>query len=116
MLRRVIKYSQSILAYHAALSYGLDRLADYSREYIQTFDKDIYIFVIIALGQKNFLRITEDVWFSKYLTAKIMAGFKVDKQIFQQEEFLEGFSKAPDFGKFLVKVIAKAYTYKMSII
>ena len=114
MPRRAIEYSRSVLAYHAALSCGLDRLADYSREYIQTFDKDICIFVIIALGQKDFPRITEDAWFSEYLTAKTMAGFEADKQMFQREEFLEGFGKAPDFGKFLVKVMAKAYTHKMS--
>lgn len=116
MPRGTIEYSRSILAYHAALSCGLDGLADHARKYIQTFDKDIHIFDIIALGRKNFPRITEDVWFSEHLSAKIIAGFEADEQIFQREEFLEGFGKALDFDKFLVKVMAKAYTHKMSTI
>lgn len=116
MPRRAIEYSRSVLAYHAALSCGLDGLADYAREYIQIFDKDIRIFDIIALGRKNFPMITEDAWFSEYLTAKIMEGFEADEQTFQQEEFLEGFGKALDFDRFLVKVMAKAYTHKMSTI
>ena len=116
MPRHAIEYSRSVLAYHAALSCGLDGLAGHAREYMQTFDKDIPIFDIIALGRKNFPRITEDTWFSEYLTAKIMASFEADEQIFQREEFLEGFGKALDFDKFLVKVIAKAYTHKMSTI
>lgn len=45
-----------------------------------------------------------------------MAGFEADEQIFQREEFLEGFGKALDFDKFPVKVMAKAYTHKMSTI
>lgn len=116
MPRRAIEYSRSVLAYHAALSCGLDGLANHARGYMQTFDKDIRIFDIIALGRKNFPRITEDAWFSEHLTAKVMAGFEADEQIFQQEEFLEGFGKALDFDKFLVKVMAKAYTHKMSTV
>ena len=47
MPRRAIEYNRSVLAYHAALSCGLDGLADYAREYIQIFDKDTNIFDII---------------------------------------------------------------------
>lgn len=62
MPRRAIEYSRSVLAYHAALSYGLDGLADHAREYMQTFDKDNRILDIIALGRKNIPRITENAW------------------------------------------------------
>jgi hypothetical protein len=43
-----------------------------------------------------------------------MAIFGTKEGIFQQEEFYHGFGEAPGFDKFLGKVIAKAYTYKIS--
>jgi hypothetical protein len=109
-----IGYSRSVLAYHVGRQYGLDGLADHGRKYIQIFDRDVQISDIIAVGRKYFPRITEDPWFSQYLTSKIMAIFETKEGIFQQEEFYHGFGEAPDFDKFLGKVMAKAYTYKIS--
>ncbi|KAL5334278.1 hypothetical protein BJX70DRAFT_22716 [Aspergillus crustosus] len=114
MPMRAIEYSRSVLAYHAGLRYGLDGLADHGRKYIQIFDRDVQIFDILAVGRKYFPRITENPWFSEYLTSKIMAIFETNEEIFQQEEFYKGFGEAPDFDKFLGKVMAKAYTHKIS--
>ena len=116
MPRRAVEYSRSVLTYHAALRCGLDGLADHARKYIQTFDNNVSIFDIIALGRKNFRRITEDAWYSEYLTTKIMASFENDERIFQQEEFFKGFGEAPDFDKFLGKIMAKTYAHKISSI
>jgi hypothetical protein len=114
---RVIEYKRSVLAYHAALCYGFDGLADLAREYMQTFDKDVPLFDIIALGRKYFPRVTEDTWYSNYITRKIMASFDADEEIFLQEEFFEGFGEAaPEFDKFLGKIMAKAYAQKISLI
>ncbi|KAL4778792.1 hypothetical protein BJX76DRAFT_122368 [Aspergillus varians] len=114
--RRAVEYSRSILAYHAALTYSLDGLADHARKYIQIFDKDIPIFEIIALARKTFPRITKDAWYSEYLTTKIMASFETEEGIFQQDEFFKGFGAAPDFDKFLGKIMANAYAQKLSSI
>lgn len=111
MPMHTIEYSQSVLAYHAGRQYGLDGLADHGRTYIQIFDGDVQIFDIIAVGRKYFPRITEDPWFSEYLTSKIMAIFETKEGIFQQEEFYHGFGEAPDFDRFLGKVMAKACTH-----
>jgi hypothetical protein len=114
---RVIEYRRSVLAYHAALCYGFDGLADLAREYMQTFDKDVPLFDILALGRKYFPRVTEDTWYSNYITRKIMASFDADEEIFLQEEFFKGFGEAaPEFDKFLGKIMAKAYAQKISLI
>ncbi|KAF9882663.1 hypothetical protein FE257_005665 [Aspergillus nanangensis] len=81
---------------------------------MQLFDEDISIFHIMVLGRKTFPNITEDSWFAEYLTSKIMASFEADEGIFQREEFFEGFGEAHDFDKFLGKVMANAYTQRMS--
>lgn len=116
MPRRAIEYSRSVLAYHAGLRCGLDGLADHGRRFIQIFDNDIALFDVISLGRKYFPKITEDAWFSEYLTNKIMTSFEAEEGIFQQEEFFNGFGEAPDFDKFLGKIMAKAYDRKISSI
>jgi hypothetical protein len=114
---RVTEYRRSVLAYHAALCYGFDGLADLGRKYMQTFDKDVPLFDIIALGRKYFPRVTEDTWYSNYVTRKIMASFDANEEIFLQDEFFEGFGEAaPEFDKFLGKIMAKAYAQKISLI
>jgi hypothetical protein len=85
MPRRAIEYSRSVLAYHAGLRCGLDGLADHGRRFIQIFDNDIALFDVISLGRKYFPKITEDAWFSEYLTNKIMTSFEAEEGIFQQE-------------------------------
>lgn len=113
MPRQLVEYNRSVLVYQAAVSYGLDGLADHAKKYIQLFDEDVSIFHIIVLGRKTFPRITEASWFAEYLTTKIMQTFEEDEQIFQREEFFEGFGQAPYFDKFLGKVMATVYTHRI---
>ena len=69
-LRHRIEYNTSLLAYHAGLHCGLDGLAEHGRKYMLIFDNDIPLFDVISLGRKHFPRITEDAWFSEYLTTQ----------------------------------------------
>lgn len=111
---RVVEYNRSVLAYKAAVSYGLEGLADHAKEHMQLFDDDVSIFHILALARKTFPRITDDTWFSAYLTSKIMASFEADEGIFQRDEFFEAFGEALDFDKFLAKVMVNAYSHRVS--
>ncbi|KAL2867531.1 uncharacterized protein BJX67DRAFT_380884 [Aspergillus lucknowensis] len=110
----VVEYKRSVLAYRAAVSYGLDGLADHAKRQIQLFDDGVSIFHIIVLARRTFPRITQEAWFSAYLTSKILASFEADDEMFQREEFFEGYGEALDFDKFLGKVMANAYSQRMS--
>jgi hypothetical protein len=114
--RRATEYTRSVIAYRVAVSHGLDGLAEHAKRYIQIFDKDVSIIDIIALGRKAFPKISEELWFSEYLTARITASFEADEGIFQREQFFEGFGETPDFDKFLGKVMAQIYSNKISSI
>ncbi|KAE8399531.1 hypothetical protein BDV37DRAFT_229400 [Aspergillus pseudonomiae] len=111
-----VEYIRSVLAYRAAVSYGLDGLADHEKKYIQLFDDDVSISHIIVLARETFPRITHDTWFAAYFTSKILASFEAEEEMFQREEFFEGFGEALDFDKFLRKVIENAYYERMSSI
>ncbi|KAL4918411.1 hypothetical protein BDW62DRAFT_200791 [Aspergillus aurantiobrunneus] len=112
--RRAVEYRRSVLAYHAGRRCGLEGLADHGKKYMQLFDRHVTLFDIIYLGRRYFSRITEDAWFCEYLTHKIMASFEIDEEIFQQEEFFNAFGEAPDFDRFLAKVMAETYACKIS--
>ncbi|GMF81964.1 unnamed protein product [Aspergillus oryzae] len=114
--RRAIEYAQSVFAYRAAVRYGLDGLAEHAKRYMGIFDKEVSIINIISLGRKAFPRISEEPWFSEYLTAQITASFKADEGIFQQEQFFEGFGESVDFDKFLGKAMVQVYSSKISAI
>jgi hypothetical protein len=114
--RRAMEYTRSVLAYRAAVSHGLDGLAEHAMRYMQVFDNDVSIIDTISLGRKIFPRISEDPWFSEYLTDKITASFQADEGIFQREQFFEGFGESLDFDKFLGKVMAQVYSSKISAI
>lgn len=66
--RRAVEYTRSVFAYRAAVSHGLDGLAEHAKRYMQIFDKEVSIVDIISLGRKAFPRISEEPWFSEYLT------------------------------------------------
>jgi hypothetical protein len=83
---------------------------------MEIFDKEVSIIDIISLGRKAFPRISEEPWFSEYLTARITASFEADEGIFQREQFFEGFGESVDFDKFLAKVMAQVYSSKISAI
>ncbi|KAI7974216.1 hypothetical protein EIK77_004968 [Talaromyces pinophilus] len=108
------EYSTSLLAYHAGLHCGLDGLAEHGRKYMRIFDNSIPLFDIISLGRKYFPRINDDAWFSEYLTTKVRESFETEEDIFEQEEFFRGFGEAPEFDRFLGKVVANAYARKVS--
>jgi hypothetical protein len=114
--RRAMEYTRSVLAYRAAVSHGLDGLAEHAMRYMQIFDNDVSIIDTISLGRKIFPGISEDPWFSEYLTDRITASFQADKGIFQREQFFEGFGESLDFDKFLGKVMAQVYSSKISAI
>jgi hypothetical protein len=83
---------------------------------MEIFNKEVSIIDIISLRRKAFPRISEEPWFSEYLTARITASFEADKGIFQREQFFEGFGESVDFDKFLGKVMAQVYLSKISAI
>jgi hypothetical protein len=111
-----IEYERSLLAYRAASQCGLKGLAEHARKYIRRFDKDIHLFDVLSLARRHAPRITEEVWFSEYLTAKILENFEAEENLFEQEGFFKGFGEAPDFDKFLAKAMAKLYARKISSI
>jgi hypothetical protein len=108
------EYIISLLAYHAGLHCGLDGLAEHGRKYMRIFDNNIPLFGVISLGRKHFPKITEDAWFSEYLTTKVRESFETEEDIFEQEEFFRDFGEAPEFDRFLGKVVANAYARKIS--
>lgn len=108
------QYNTSLLAYHAGLHCGLDGLAEHGRKFMCIFDSAIPLFDVISLGRKHFPRITEDTWFSEYLTTKVRESFETEEDIFEQEEFFRDFGEAPEFDRFLGKVVANAYARKVS--
>jgi hypothetical protein len=57
MPRRTLEYTRSVFAYRAAVSHGLDGLAEHAKRYMQIFDKEVSIMEIISLGRKAFPRI-----------------------------------------------------------
>ncbi|KAF4228832.1 hypothetical protein CNMCM8980_000114 [Aspergillus fumigatiaffinis] len=114
--KRAMEYARSVFAYRAAVKYGLDGLAEHAKRYIEIFDKEVSINDIISLGRKAFPRISEEPWFSEYLTDRITASFEADEGIFQREQYFEGFGESVDFDKFLGKVMAQAYSSKISAI
>lgn len=114
--RRATEYTRSVFAYRIAVRHGLDGLTEHAKRYIQIFDKEVSIIDIISLGRKAFPKISEEPWFSEYLTARITASFEADEGIFQREQFFEGFGETPDFDKFLGKVMAQVYSNKISSI
>jgi hypothetical protein len=114
--RRTVEYTRSVFAYRAAVSHGLDGLAEHAKRYMQIFDKEVSIMEIISLGRKAFPRISEEPWFSEYLTTRITASFEADERVFQREQFFEGFGESPDFDKFLGRVMAQVYSSKISAI
>ncbi|KAH2679558.1 hypothetical protein KXW53_005819 [Aspergillus fumigatus] len=114
--RRATEYIRSVFAYRVAVRHGLDGLAEHAKRYIQIFDKEVSIIDIISLGRKAFPKISEEPWFSEYLTARITASFEADEGIFQREQFFEGFGETLDFDKFLGKVMAQVYSNKISSI
>jgi hypothetical protein len=83
---------------------------------MEIFNKEVSIIDIISLRRKAFPRISEEPWFSEYLTARITASFEADEGIFQREQFFEGFGESVDFDKFLGKVMAQVYLSKISAI
>jgi hypothetical protein len=83
---------------------------------MQALSHGVSVQDLISIGRKYFPRISEDEWFSEYLTTKIMKSFEMDESIFEQEEFLAGFGEAPDFDRFLVRVMGKAYAQQISSI
>lgn len=111
-----VEYTRSVFAYRAAVSHGLDGLAEHAKRYMQIFDKEVSIMEIISLGRKAFPRISEEPWFSEYLTARITASFEADEGVFQREQFFEGFGESLDFDKFLGRVMAQVYSKKISVI
>jgi hypothetical protein len=113
---RATEYTRSVFAYRVAVRHGLDGLTEHAKRYIQTFDKEVSIIDIISLGRKAFPKISEEPWFSEYLTARITASFEADEGIFQRGQFFEGFGETPDFDKFLGKVMAQVYSNKISSI
>ncbi|KAH1847512.1 hypothetical protein KXX55_001249 [Aspergillus fumigatus] len=114
--KRAMEYARSVFAYRAAVKYGLDGLAEHAKRYIEIFDKEVSINDIISLGRKAFPRISEEPWFSEYLTDRITASFEADEGIFQREQYFEVFGESVDFDKFLGKVMAQAYSSKISAI
>ncbi|KAJ0413449.1 hypothetical protein BJY00DRAFT_319790 [Aspergillus carlsbadensis] len=110
-----IEYNRSVLAYQAAISRGpgFEGLAQHARDCMQVLDSHIPVFDIITLGRKTMAKI-DDVWFSKYLTDRIIASFEEDEAIFQEEKFFDLFGQSVEFDKFLGKVMAKAYEMKLA--
>lgn len=82
--RRATEYTRSVFTYRIAVRHGLDSLTEHAKRYIQIFDKEVSIINIISLGRKAFPKISEEPWFSEYLTARITASFKADEGIFQR--------------------------------
>lgn len=114
MPKRTKEYTRSVIAYHTALSYGLKPLEDHAKRYMEIFDQHVPIFYIIRLARKEFPNIIDNQWYSDYLTARILAAFDEDDGLFLSEEYFEGFGEAPEFDKFLGKVMALAYSKKIS--
>jgi hypothetical protein len=112
----VVEYTRSVLSYHAGQYCGLDGLAVQARQQMQALSHGVSVQDIISIGRQYFLRISEDEWFSEYLTTKIIKSFEMDESIFEQEEFLAGFGEAPDFDRFLARVMGKAYAQQISSI
>lgn len=108
------EYNTSLLAYHAGLHCGLVGLAELGKKYMRIFDSNVPLFDIISSGRKYFPRITEDAWFSEYLTTKVWESFETEEDIFEQEEFLRDIGEAPEFDRFLVNVVATVYARKIS--
>ena len=100
-----LKYKISLLAYHAGLQCGLEGLAEQAKERMRTLDVNIPILDIISLARKHFPQITEDEWLSEYLTAKISQSFEAEEDFFLQDGFFSDFGEAPEFDKFLGKVV-----------
>jgi hypothetical protein len=111
-----VEYERSVLAYRAASECGLEGLAEHGKKYIHVFDQDLHLFDVISLARKHIPRISDDAWFSEYLTAKILESFETQENLFEQEGFFRGFGDAPDFDRFLAKVVAKLYARKISCI
>jgi hypothetical protein len=111
-----IEYERSLLAYRAGSQCGLKGLAEHGKKYLRSFEKDIHVFDVLSLARRHIPRITEDVWFSEYLTAKILENFEAEEDLFEQEGFFKEFGEAPDFDKFLAKAMAKLYARKITSI
>ena len=110
------EYNRSLLAYRAALHYDLEGLAKHAKNQIQRLDKDISLFNIISLVRRVFPAVSGDSWLSEYLSTQILAGFEMDEELFQKEEFFTGYGEAIDFDKFLGRVMAEAYAQKLNSI
>ncbi|KAI3017327.1 hypothetical protein CBS147347_10323 [Aspergillus niger] len=113
---RAIEYKRSVLAYSAGIRCGVDGLVDHGRKYMEVFDKDVSLFDMIDLGRECFPKIDKDPWYSEYLTNRIMTSFESEEGIFERDEFFRGFGEAPDFDIFLGRIMAKAYSRKISLI
>ncbi|KAE8371620.1 hypothetical protein BDV26DRAFT_298632 [Aspergillus bertholletiae] len=116
MSKRTKEYTRSVLTYRTALAYGLKPLEDHAKRYMEIFDPHIQIFDIIRLARRDFPKISDNQWYSDYLSARILAAFDTNEDIFLSEQYFKGFGGTPEFDTFLGKTIALAYSSKISAI
>jgi hypothetical protein len=91
--RRTVEYTRSVFAYRAAVSHGLDGLAEHAKRYMQILNKEVSIIDIISLGRKAFPEYQKSHGFPKYLTTRIAASFEADEGVFQREQFLKDLAR-----------------------
>ncbi|KAE8131506.1 hypothetical protein BDV38DRAFT_288616 [Aspergillus pseudotamarii] len=92
-------YSQSVLAYCAALKYGLCGLQDQAKRFMEVLGPSVYIHDIINLTRTVYRTVKDDQWYFEHLTIRIQAAFDADEMIFMEEKFIDGFDETSPLNK-----------------
>ncbi|RDW93645.1 uncharacterized protein DSM5745_00967 [Aspergillus mulundensis] len=111
--REKVEYNRSVLTYRAAVSYGLDGLAEQAKKYMKIFDKNISVHEILSIAKETFVSAEKDAWFSEYLSETIKSRFETDEEAFREEGFCEAFGAIPEFSKFLARLMSDIYADKL---